>query len=283
MNWDNLKILLEISRAGSLTAAAHRLGMDQSTVGRRLNALESDVGSVLFVRSKAGFVATESGHIAVARAQEMEKTSLRLDDELSGPKAGATGLVRLNGNAWTLQRLAETALPTLLQANPDLDVHLESTPPPAPVRGDATVSLWFEVQPVTTEFAVELGKVPYAVYQSAIIPPKPHDWVQFLDERADRPQIAKSALRQMNDEDRTCVTATDASILLSAVRNGIGKGLLPVCIAHAASGLARTNPGPPEIERPLFMHLNPDTVEYKRIQTTMSWLRKSFNEIFRDP
>ena len=50
MNWDDLKIALAIARAGSMSRAADLLGMDQSTVGRRLAALEAALGEV-FIRA----------------------------------------------------------------------------------------------------------------------------------------------------------------------------------------------------------------------------------------
>lgn len=55
MNWNDLKIVLAISRNQTQSAAAEGLGMDQSTVGRRLNTIEASLGTVLFVRSHSGF------------------------------------------------------------------------------------------------------------------------------------------------------------------------------------------------------------------------------------
>ncbi len=72
MDWSHLKVVLAVSRAGSLTGAARLLGTDQTTAGRRLTALEDQLGTALFVRSKAGFLPTEPGRIVIANAERVE-------------------------------------------------------------------------------------------------------------------------------------------------------------------------------------------------------------------
>ena len=54
MDWDNLRYFLELARAGTLVGAARRLGVDHTTVARRIQALEKQVGSPLFAREAAG-------------------------------------------------------------------------------------------------------------------------------------------------------------------------------------------------------------------------------------
>ena len=56
MKWDDLQILLAASRSRTMTEAAHRLGVDQTTISRRLKALESDLGLKLVVRNRDGSV-----------------------------------------------------------------------------------------------------------------------------------------------------------------------------------------------------------------------------------
>ena len=60
-DWNGLKIVLAIHRAGSLKAAAAALKVDQSTVGRRLSAIEAELGTILFIRDNHGFEATDAG------------------------------------------------------------------------------------------------------------------------------------------------------------------------------------------------------------------------------
>jgi len=101
MNWDNLKVLLAISRDGSLTRSARTLDVDQSTAGRKLSALEAELGTILFVRSKAGFAPTEAGELAIRRAVEIEGACNALVDTVASTGKEVMGTVRFVGNPWT--------------------------------------------------------------------------------------------------------------------------------------------------------------------------------------
>jgi len=61
MDWDNLRYFLELSRSGTLVNAARRLAVDHTTVARRIQALESQVGAPLFAREPGGHRLTEAG------------------------------------------------------------------------------------------------------------------------------------------------------------------------------------------------------------------------------
>jgi len=201
MDWDNLKVALAISRLGSLTQAAHALGIDQSTAGRRLSVLEGDLGVILFVRSKTGFALTDAGEAAINQAIEVERRIDRLRDAVAPPDEGPVGAVRLVGNAWTLDRLAATVMAPFLAAHPRLDLRIVTLRTNARPRGEATLSLWFEVEPRESEFAIKLGEVPYAVYCARGSDPAQQGWITFFDEDATRPAIARAHKRlQARDE-----------------------------------------------------------------------------------
>ncbi|NIA69585.1 LysR family transcriptional regulator [Pelagibius litoralis] len=281
MDWDNLKVALAISRLGSLTQAAQALGIDQSTAGRRLSALEGDLGVILFVRSKTGFALTDAGETAIKQAVEVERRIERLMDEVTPSDEGPVGFVRLLGNAWTMDRLARTVMAPFMAAHPRLDLRIMTLTPRSRVRGEASLSLWFEVEPRDGEFAVKLGEVPYAVYRSRDSEAADLGWITFYDEDALRPSIASVHRRLRTRGDRQRVTATDAGIMLSAIRSGVGKGLLPMCIAEEDEQLVRTKEGEPEFVRTLHLHAHPDTIEAARVQATIRWLRESFPAVFQ--
>ncbi len=279
MRWDNLQILLAIYREGSLTRAAKFLGLDQSTAGRRLSALEAELGVVLFIRSKTGFAPTQAGDAAIVRALEVEASINGLVDDVTSSSHSAVGTVRLMGNAWTLERLSCQAVGAFLKKNPQLNLRTISLLRNSHVRGEASVSIWFEKKPESGEFSVRLGEVPYALYQSVSVDPGPN-WVSFYDEDERRPMISSAISRLRQKGDTMRFTATDASILHCAVAAGVGRGLLPMCLAEADTRLKRINSGPPELMRTLWIHTHPDTVETKRIKVMLKWLRESFDQVF---
>lgn len=281
VNWDDLKILLAIGRAGSLTGAAQLLGVDQSTASRRLAALEADLGCILFVRAKTGYTPTDAGQAAIARALEIESRALRLTEELAQVDKGPVGLVRLIGNAWTMTRLVETSLAELLARHPRLEIRTIGGPYTRSLgRGEVALALWFEMPPGATEFAVKLGDVPYAVYAASGLDPDTLGWVSFWDDEAPRRAPIRWIERERRPEQTLRLTATDSSVLMAGIRAGIGKGLLPMCLAEGDAALARVNPGPPELLRTLHLHAHPDTIQSARVQATMAWLRDSFARAF---
>lgn len=280
LGWDNLRVLLAISRMGSLTAAAQTLGIDQSTASRKLSTLEGELGTILFVRSKAGFALTEAGEAAIKYAVEIEGNANSLIDEVSKAGQGAVGTVRLLGNAWTLERLCNFALPDFLKAHPRLDFRVITLSPRQRARGEASVSLWFEVEPRDGAFTIDLGKVPYAIYKARTAPHDQKSWVTFYDEDAARPKIMRAAHSIRKSDEPIRMTATDAGVLVASVAGGIGKGLLPMCMAKDDTRLVRVNSGPPELYRNLKMHVHPDTFETRRLQTTINWLRDVFPTVF---
>jgi DNA-binding transcriptional LysR family regulator len=68
MEWDDIKIFLAIARAGTLSGAARITRQSQPTMGRRILALESAVGHILFQRTSEGFVLTDEGYAVLGHA-----------------------------------------------------------------------------------------------------------------------------------------------------------------------------------------------------------------------
>lgn len=279
-NWDDLKVVLAVSRTGSLTLAAEALGVDQSTCSRRLSAIEAGLGTILFLRARTGLSITEAGETVVARAIEIERRMARMHEELSRGPDGPIGVVRVVGNPWTLERLAGPPAMRLLSAHPKLELRLIPYHPRASFRADPTMGLWFEQQPRDGEFAIKLGEVAYAFYaprggDAATLP-----WVSFADE--DTPQLAhvRTLERVRRKGERVRLGSGDNRVLMAAIAAGVGKGLLPMCLAAGHPGLARLDGGSPELIRSLHLHLHPDTVQTKRVQVATRWLRETFEETF---
>ena len=89
MDWDNLRFFLELARAGKLTVAARRLGVDHTTVSRRVQALEKSLQAPLFIRTASGYQLSEVGRNLLPQAEAMESAFSAIEqtqrkDSLSG-------------------------------------------------------------------------------------------------------------------------------------------------------------------------------------------------------
>ena len=95
MNWDDLKLLLEVSRHPRLADVSARCGLDATTISRRLRRLESDLGLELFERTAKGHLLTPDGQSVASRAEALEHAVSEVSalSERSCPQA--TGRVRI--------------------------------------------------------------------------------------------------------------------------------------------------------------------------------------------
>src|SRR3982751_1388188 len=72
MDWDNLRYFLELARSGTLMSAARRLEVDHTTVARRIQSLEKEVGAPLFSREAGGHRLTDAGRRLQPQVEAME-------------------------------------------------------------------------------------------------------------------------------------------------------------------------------------------------------------------
>ena len=101
MDWDNLRYFLELARTGTLVSAARRLAVDHTTVARRIQALEKEMGLALFSREAGGHRLTEAGRRLQPQAEAMEEAFLAVERSAAPPShaAGLSGLVRIGAGA----------------------------------------------------------------------------------------------------------------------------------------------------------------------------------------
>ena len=109
LTWDDLRYVLAVARAGSLLRAGAVLGVDHTTVGRRVAAAEAALGETLFVRSSGGLTPTPAGEQLLAPIEQVEEAVLAV--ERRAGSGGLVGRVKITapeslGIAWLAPRLA---------------------------------------------------------------------------------------------------------------------------------------------------------------------------------
>ena len=96
LNWDDLRFFLEVARTQRASGAAKRLGVDYTTVARRIRALEAAMGTLLFDKSRSGgFTLTAEGQRLVAYADAMETTVQSACDQVANTGEALSGHVRI--------------------------------------------------------------------------------------------------------------------------------------------------------------------------------------------
>ena len=232
------------------------------------------------LRSKSGFIATEAGQIVVENARRVEAQLGEMQDALSETQSGAVGLLRLMGNTWMLQRLAERFLPQILTDSPKLEVRLSGRLPPAPLHSEPTVSLWFDAAPASSDRAIPLCRVPYAAYRSKTAKENAR-WMQFQDDLAQGPSFSRQVRKRLDPEANIRMTATDAQILQGAVRSGLGQGMLPICLGEGDPDLVQVPGDANTIERVLHLHVSADAFRTERVKIVVSALFDQISDLLQ--
>src|SRR5262249_54944536 len=88
LSWDDLRIIKAIGESGGLAAAAEALGVNHSTISRRLSAVEETVGVILFDRRRSGYAPTDAGAEMVALGDRVEKDILGVARRVSSQVQG---------------------------------------------------------------------------------------------------------------------------------------------------------------------------------------------------
>jgi DNA-binding transcriptional LysR family regulator len=95
IEWDDIRYFLAVARVGSVRAAAERLGVNHSTILRRIAQLEERLGAQMFERLPSGYRMTDAGGEVLELAQQMEASSNQLQARVLGRDQGARGLLRV--------------------------------------------------------------------------------------------------------------------------------------------------------------------------------------------
>ena len=140
-DWSDFKVLIALSKAGSVAGAARLLDVDGSTVSRRLAALEEALGVMLIIRGGRDFSITPDGRSALTAAHEMADAIARASNTIRAGKQEIAGVVRLSCIAAFSATLADL-LPMVKARHPALDLAiLVSNRPVDLMRGEADIGL----------------------------------------------------------------------------------------------------------------------------------------------
>ena len=165
MEWSDIRIFLAIARAQSLNGAARAIGQSQPTMGRRLKALERDLGHALFQRSAEGFLLTDEGAALLPHAQRMEEESLSFERQLAGHEQQLDGQLRVSSSDWFGVHLLTPVFAEFVKANPQVTIELVTDARLFNLaRREADLA--FRIQPFTEPDVIQrrLMTIPYGLY-----------------------------------------------------------------------------------------------------------------------
>lgn len=285
-NWNDLRYLLAVQRAGTLAAAARLAGVDGTTVSRRLRVLERDLGGALVRRKRDGTLdLTAAGTRAADEAARVEQHigCIGGDDGVNPGTVAET--VRLTTVPIVANRLLVPALSGLSAAHPALVVELIPDSRAFSLtrrEADLAVRLARPRTGGTKVKARRIADLTYGLYVAADEVREEPPWIVYDDAVSDLPQARWLNLyARQRGAPVSGVRVRDGETALEAVRAGLGRSLIPIAIGEADAALRRLDekPYPAMVSREVWLLGHVDQIGLAHVEVVSAWVRGVFANI----
>ncbi len=284
IDWNDLRYVLALAREGSFAAAGRRLGLDPTTVARRLRSIESALGVRLFERGAEGEMRpTQAGEIAARRAEAVEAEISGLTMAVKGADSEVSGTVRVSAVPILINRVLIPAIADLAARHPGLRVELIAESRDVSLtRREADIALRLArpgEESGSRVIARRIGMLAYAAYAMSSLSAPDLPWLTYEDGMAHLPQ-ARWIAGVARKDGYAPVLVNDAEALLQAVLAGLGRSLLPCIVADPIAGLARV-PGDGHAfpARELWLLTHPDLRHLARIAAVTAWIEATIKRL----
>ena len=278
--WDDFRLINAIETARTLPAAAAVLGLDHSTVFRRLRQIEVQLGTPVFERSPGGYVPTAVGVEIAALAARVDEDITAVLRRVAGQSPSPAGEVRIATSDALLFDLLLPLLAEFRQACPEVRLDLVTGNTALNLaRRDADVAIRATATPPETLVGRKVGQIAWAAYgvasqtapgTEAALFALDAPWVGFGD--ALTGLTAASYFRAHVPEHRIVCRFDTVAGLVAGIEAGLGHGLLPCFIGDRHPSLARLLPALASSSTDLWLLTHADLRNLPRIRVLMDFL-----------
>ena len=286
-NPDDLLVLLAVSRSARFTTAAQALGLNHTTVSRRIAALEKALGGRVLARAAGGWELTELGAQAVRVAEQVEEVLATLGPGGKAPDP-ITGVVRMTATDGFSAYIAAPAVARLRRDHPGLSVEVVTmTRRALQQRSGLDIEVVVGEPQVHRAEAVRLGEYMLGMYASraylaeygtpsTITELNEHPLVYFVDSMLQVDDL--DAPRRLVPSMRDGLTSTNVFVHVEATRAGAGVGFLPCFMGDLHDDLVRLLPDRIGELLPYWMVLRPDSLRRPAVAAVVQALRDRMEE-----
>ncbi len=272
-NWDDIRIFLAVARNGSITAGARSLGLDQSTISRRLQAFEDKVGQSLFVGTAKRGTLSLSGQEIFEGALRLEREVEEIDRRVTAHSSESGGTVHVVTTDILSNHLLLSVTSEFLRQNPDINLRVRTQElDKKHLEGD--VALLATNNPMEDLYGRKLATATFASYASPSYLEAHKDrleemvWLNW-DDGSDTPSWPALA---PDIPDQMCRLRVDSvSSLLEATRLGVGATILPCFIGEKDPSLKRITPNQVVSRRDIWLLVRSDLRRVRRIRTFLDF------------
>ena len=286
-NPDDLLVLLAVSRSAKFTTAAQALGLNHTTVSRRIAALEKALGGRVLARATGGWELTDLGAQAVQVAEQVEAVVGTLGAAGHAPDP-ITGVVRMTATDGFSAYIAAPAVARLRRNHPGLSVEVVTmTRRALQQRSGLDIEVVVGEPQVHRAEAVRLGDYMLGMYASraylaehgtpaTVAELNAHPLVYFVDSMLQVDDL--DAPRRLVPAMRDGLTSTNVFVHVEATRAGAGIGFLPCFMGDLHEDLVRLLPAEIAELLPYWMVLRPDSLRRPAVAAVVQALREQMAE-----
>jgi DNA-binding transcriptional LysR family regulator len=292
MNWDDIKIFLEVARAERLSTAAKRLTMDASTVSRRLHKLEESINTKLFDRTQEGHVLTADGEMLLTSACKMEQDAQRALTSIHNNNEENCGLVRIGVTEALGSFFVSPNLLSLQQNHPNIDVHLLLFSRYVKIsRNEADIAIAVERPKSTSMIVSKLcdyklqlyvhqdylnnnqAQFPHGVELDELAQ---HKWITYVDNLLFTEQLSymKELDCYLDSELTPNFSSTSIISQYFAIKSGLGIGILPCFLADQDDSLIKLHGNDININRSFWLVAHPESKRLSHVNTVWQYLKE---------
>ncbi len=293
LDWSDLRHALAVGQLGSVAAAARRLGVNATTVQRRLDALEAGLGARLFERSRNGWRPTEAGAMVLEQARRMADQADEIERRVMGQDRELSGVLRLSTAFVAMEHLLPQPLADFARAYPGIEVEVvenavlidlarREAGSPGLVQMQADVALRLSANVAEHLVGRQLGMTQCRVYALRGAPGLPQrvtplpellreaPWVAFERDSVHRVYDRWMGQHLLPGQVRVRVDIFNAAAAM--LRTGIGVGVLPTFMEPRLPELVAVSEPIAELSVPVWLLTHPDLRETARVRAFMRFI-----------
>ncbi|MEO0601380.1 MAG: LysR family transcriptional regulator [Myxococcota bacterium] len=272
LSWDDLRVVLVVSRHRTLLAAASELGVAHTTVSRRLKTLEASLGVALIDRTPEGPVLTAAGDELVAVAIEVEQRLAEASARVVGRDAELRGTIRFSTLDLHLRRFGP-AIAAFSRSVPGVDLQISTDVSHLSLRRrEADVALRSTNRPDEGLVGRRIGPMGYAVYAAASLvaevgadaPLDAYPWISW--DPAIEARMTRRWLTRSVPAARIAATADTPGSMLDLLRQGVGAAHFVVVDGERDPDLVRIRDREPDWDLDLWLLVHPDLRSAARVR-----------------
>ena len=284
MNWDHLQYFLAVAKDGRLVVAARSLGVNHTTVSRRIQALERELGVQLFTRNKIGFELTEAGLQLQDIAHQVESQINSINKNISSENTEVTGTVRIGATEGFGTYVIGPILFNLGKMYPRLSIDLLSLPRIVNLsRREADIAITLQRPTRGPYLVTKLRDYKLKLYASP-------EYLKLNPEILTRSDLDKQTFISYVDDllfskelsylDEICkpkqISFRSTSIMsqLQAARSGIGVAILPSFMVSGECNLQEILSNEIEVIRSFWMSMPNEFKKIERMNLVWDCLKK---------